>query len=93
MPEELRLYYYETDPSIKKYGIQLPNINRPDSTVSPVSPNMKTFVVSNSGASAYLIDNISNPTLNLVRGNQYIFEINAHGHPFWIQTSTTPYNS
>jgi hypothetical protein len=27
-----------------------------------------------------------NPTLNIIRGYKYIFNINAPGHPFWIQT-------
>lgn len=27
-----------------------------------------------------------NPTLELVRGESYIFEIKAEGHPFWIKT-------
>jgi len=27
-----------------------------------------------------------NPTLELVRGESYIFEIKAAGHPFWIKT-------
>jgi hypothetical protein len=39
-----------------------------------------------------LINNVSNPSINLVRGNEYVFEINAIGHPFWIQTSTIPYD-
>lgn len=27
-----------------------------------------------------------NPTLELTRGEEYIFEIKAEGHPFWIKT-------
>lgn len=30
-----------------------------------------------------------NPTLELTRGEEYIFEIKAEGHPFWIKTSMT----
>jgi hypothetical protein len=52
-----------------------------------------TYTVTNSGASAYLIDAVSNPTLSVVRGNRYIFDVNASGHPFWIQTSAGAYNS
>lgn len=51
-----------------------------------------SFNVSNSSSGAYLINGDSNPTINLVRGEQYEFQINATGHPFWIQTSTIPYN-
>jgi len=45
------------------------------------------FNVSNSDSGAYLINGDSNPTIDLERGSQYVFEINASGHPFWIQTS------
>lgn len=30
-----------------------------------------------------------NPTLELTRGEEYIFEIKAEGHPFWIKTTKT----
>jgi hypothetical protein len=52
-----------------------------------------SFNITNSGRSSYIIDNVSNATINLVRGNQYVFEINASGHPFWIQTSSGSYKS
>ena len=48
---------------------------------------MTTFAVINVGAGAYSIDGNSNPTLNLVRGNTYTFNVNAAGHPFWIKTA------
>jgi len=44
------------------------------------------FTVGNSGASAYIINGINNPTLNLVRGSNYTFNISASGHPFWIKS-------
>ena len=53
----------------------------------------KNFSVLNSGASAYLIDGASNPTLTVVRGYTYYFTVNASGHPFWIQTVTGAYSS
>lgn len=46
-----------------------------------------TYEVSNSGASSYLINGVSNPTLNLLRGFTYYFNVSATGHPFWIKTS------
>jgi hypothetical protein len=49
--------------------------------------------VTNSGASAYTIDGASNPTLNLLRGFAYEFDVNASGHPFWIQTVSGAYSS
>ena len=45
------------------------------------------FVVGNSGASSYIVNGESNPTLILERGQSYVFEINASGHPFWIKTA------
>ena len=45
-----------------------------------------TFVVTNNGLTSYMIDGVSNPTLNLVRGQTYIFQVSAVGHPFWIKT-------
>lgn len=45
-----------------------------------------TFSVSNSGASAYVIDGSNNPALELVRGQSYVFDVNAPGHPFLIKT-------
>ena len=45
-----------------------------------------TINITNSGSGAYLIDNVSNGTIQLVRGNTYNLVITATGHPFWIQT-------
>jgi len=44
------------------------------------------FSVVNNGAISYRIDGVDNPTLNLVRGTTYTFNINASGHPFFIKT-------
>jgi hypothetical protein len=44
-----------------------------------------TYAVTNSGASAYVIDGQSNPLLELVRGQTYVFDVDAPGHPFWIK--------
>ena len=45
-----------------------------------------TLAVSNSGMSAYVIDNAQNPTLTFCRGSTYVFSVNASGHPFYIKT-------
>jgi len=42
--------------------------------------------VANNGFSSYSFDGEMNKTLTLIRGNTYIFHINAAGHPFWIKT-------
>jgi hypothetical protein len=46
----------------------------------------QTFQVSNNQLTSYRIDGATNPTLNLIRGQTYTFNINAAGHPFWIKT-------
>lgn len=51
------------------------------------------YTVTNSGSGAYIINGASNPTLNLYRGTIYTFNITATGHPFWIQTTNSGYNS
>ncbi len=45
--------------------------------------------MTNSGSGAYVIDGSNNPTLNLLRGFTYTFNINASGHPFYIKTAQT----
>jgi hypothetical protein len=48
-----------------------------------------TYTVTNSGASAYIINGNSDPSINLIRGYTYYFNVNATGHPFFIKTSRT----
>jgi hypothetical protein len=45
-----------------------------------------TNTVSNVGFSAYSINGTNNPTLTLIRGTTYVFNVNASGHPFWVKT-------
>ena len=62
----------------------------------PPSLVESTFNVTNAGSGAYTFDLGAvgnNPTLTLVRGYRYEFNINASGHPFWIQTSAGGYNA
>lgn len=56
--------------------------------INAISGNT-VFSVTNSGASSYLIDGVSNATITLVRGLTYTFNLNATGHPFWIKTAAT----
>lgn len=54
----------------------------------------KVFNVSNSGSGAYVFSGTgtnsdSNPDLYLVRGETYIFSIDASGHPFRINSTNT----
>ncbi|HEY7907064.1 MAG TPA: hypothetical protein VIC53_09125, partial [Wenzhouxiangella sp.] len=50
------------------------------------APAPTTFSVSSAGSSAYVIEGSNNPALTLVRGQSYVFDVNASGHPFWIKT-------
>src|SRR5215510_9866636 len=45
-----------------------------------------TFTVTNNGLTSYVINGTNNPDLNLVRGQTYVFQVNAVGHPFWIKS-------
>jgi len=47
----------------------------------------RTFTVINSGSSDYLIDTVADPTIHLIRGFTYIFNVDAPGHPFDIRVS------
>lgn len=46
----------------------------------------QTLTVTNSGASAYIINGATNPSLTLCKGFTYTFNISASGHPFWIKS-------
>ncbi|WKK64548.1 CHRD domain-containing protein [Lutimonas zeaxanthinifaciens] len=53
-----------------------------------------TYAVGNTGSSAYVftggdLNNESNPDFTFKRGQTYIFNVNAPGHPFLIKTTET----
>jgi hypothetical protein len=43
------------------------------------------FFVTNNGNTSYTINGESNPAITLVRGQTYVFNVNAPTYPFWIQ--------
>ncbi len=45
------------------------------------------FAVSAPTFTAYVVNGTNNPTLNLVRGQTYTFNVNSPGHPFFIKTT------
>jgi hypothetical protein len=54
---------------------------------APGAWGAQTNSVTNVGFSAYAIGGTNNPTLTLFRGETYVFQISAPGHPFWIKTA------
>ena len=55
--------------------------------VATVSHAQTSHTVVNSGLTAYRIDGVLNPTLDLIRGDTHIFNVTATGHPFYIKTA------
>jgi flagellar hook capping protein FlgD len=55
--------------------------------VATASQAQTSFVVVNSGLTAYRIDGVLNPNLDLTRGHTYTFNVTATGHPFYIKTA------
>jgi hypothetical protein len=45
------------------------------------------FTVSAPTFSAFVVNGANNPSLNLVRGHTYTFDVNTPGHPFYIKTA------
>ncbi|HMF44071.1 MAG TPA: hypothetical protein VKQ32_25530 [Polyangia bacterium] len=60
-------------------GAAIPGVARADTT----------FVLTNSGISAWLVAGVSgnNPTLTLIRGQTYHFQVPVTGHPLFISTT------
>jgi hypothetical protein len=52
-----------------------------------------TLSVTNSGSGSYVINGSNNPTLSFIRGHRYVINVNASGHPFWIQTVSGGYSA
>jgi hypothetical protein len=55
--------------------------------IQGAAQGVTNFNVTNSGASAYVVDGVNNATLTLTRGRTYTFTLSASGHPFWITTA------
>lgn len=55
--------------------------------VSPAAAATTTFDVTNNGMASFSINGAANPTLTLTRGQTYVFNVTALGHPFWITTA------
>lgn len=51
------------------------------------------FFVTADGSTAYIINTENNPTLTLVRGETYVFNVDAPGEPLYFQLVPGAYNS
>jgi hypothetical protein len=60
----------------------------PDVTPASTPPPSNIFNVTHYSGK-YIINGVENPSLNLTRGIEYIFNLNALNHPFWIKTTQT----
>jgi hypothetical protein len=45
-----------------------------------------SFTVTASNTQDYTINGQNDPTIEVIRGETYTFEVNASGHPFWIKS-------
>ena len=54
--------------------------------VAAMQREASAFNVTPNGFTSFIVDGQSNPTLTLVRGTSYTFNVNASGHPFYIKT-------
>jgi len=59
-------------------------------SISALRGDSREFNVTSPFGGTYTIDGASgNPTITLLRGFTYTFNIAAAGHPFWIKTAPT----
>ena len=58
--------------------------------ISQIPAETINYRVSNFTNAAYVIDQVQNPTLDLIRGNTYVFTLNLNAaYPFYIKTAFT----
>jgi len=75
--------------------------NKPVSTATQTALDLKLnlsepavdYYITNSGSGAYLVNGVSNGTINFEKGKKYRVHVAATGHPFWIQTVSGAYSS
>jgi hypothetical protein len=57
--------------------------------VKPLPIGITNYEVGHTAAGSYRLNGYANPTITVVRGQTYTFDINASGHPFLIKTTQT----
>jgi hypothetical protein len=88
-------YYLVSNESLMAKNTGIPLVYGA-SNLTKLLPNSNTLgfrhnVVATSGS--YFFADEYNPTITVTRGSTYTFEMNAEGHPFFIQTVPGAYNS
>jgi len=79
------------------------NFGIPQGVTGPVGPTGPTGPTGPSGGitlsvtsplgGIYIVNGANNPVISFIRGHRYVINVNAPGHPFWIQTSGLSYNA
>jgi hypothetical protein len=91
---------------ITKNMVDLGNVDNTTDALKPISTATQTALdlklnisepaidiyVTNSGMT-YLVNGVSNGTINFKKGKKYRIIVNAPGHPFWIQTVNSGYSA
>jgi len=92
---------------IDKTMVGLANVDNTTDALKPVSTATQTALdlklnvsepaidiyITNSGMSGYLVNGVTNGTINFKKGKKYRIIVNAPGHPFWIQTVNSAYSA
>ena len=91
---------------VTKAHVGLGNVDNTTDALKPISTSTQTALdlklnisepaidiyVTNSGMT-YLVNGVTNGTINFKKGKKYRIIVNAPGHPFWIQTVNGAYSS
>ncbi len=65
----------------------------PTGPTGPTGPSGGiTLSVTSPAGGIYIVNGANNPVISFIRGHRYVINVNAPGHPFWIQTSGLSYN-
>lgn len=92
---------------VTKAHVGLGNVDNTTDALKPISTSTQTALdlklnisepaidiyVTNSSSMGYVVNGVSNGTINFKKGKKYRIIVNAPGHPFWIQTVNGAYSS
>jgi hypothetical protein len=52
-----------------------------------------TFTITANGTTDYVINGANDPTISIIRGHRYVFNIDTPGQPFRVQTTASPFGA